>query len=187
MQVRSQRRLRDARQPGSSVQLAVLDQVAAPKLVVLDTMNFGWTWPDNLKKIIARVDVLTVNDEEARQLTGEHFLPKTARAIRMGPKTVVIKKGEHGALMFQDDKVFFAPAFPLEKVVDPTAATPSREASSATWPRVTKRQAKCLGRRHEAGSDRGKRHGQLHLQAFGTSGRALTERTPSAVGRSTRS
>lgn len=107
-----------------AVQLAVLDQVAAPKLVVLDTMNFWMDVAlDNLKKIIGRVDVLTVNDEEARQLTGEHFLPKAARAIHaMGPKTVVIKKGEHGALMFQGEKVFFAPAFPLEKVVDPTGA-----------------------------------------------------------------
>jgi len=107
-----------------AVQLAVLDQVAAPKLVVLDTMNFWMDVAlDNLKKIIGRVDVLTVNDEEARQLTGEHFLPKAARAIHaMGPETVVIKKGEHGALMFQDEKVFFAPAFPLEKVVDPTGA-----------------------------------------------------------------
>ena len=107
-----------------AVQLAVLDQVAAPKLVVLDTMNFWMDVAlDNLKKMITRVDVLTVNDEEARQLTGEHFLPKAARAIHaMGPKTVVIKKGEHGALMFQGEKVFFAPAFPLEKVVDPTGA-----------------------------------------------------------------
>ena len=107
-----------------AVQLVVLDQVAAPKLVVLDTMNFWMDVAlDNLKNIIARVDVLTVNDEEARQLTGEHFLPKAARAIHaMGPKTVVIKKGEHGALMFQEKEVFFAPAFPLEKVVDPTGA-----------------------------------------------------------------
>ena len=107
-----------------AVQLAVLDQVAAPKLVVLDTMNFWMDVAlDNLKKIIGRVDVLTVNDEEARQLTGEHFLPKAAQAIHtMGPKTVVIKKGEHGALMFQGENVFFAPAFPLEKVVDPTGA-----------------------------------------------------------------
>ena len=106
------------------VQLVVLDQVNAPQVVVLDTMNF---WMDiameNLKKVISRVDVLTVNDEEARQLTGEYFLPKAARAIhKMGPKTVVIKKGEHGALMFQDNKVFFAPAFPLEEVTDPTGA-----------------------------------------------------------------
>ena len=105
-------------------QLAVLDQVAAPKLVVLDTMNFWMDVAlDNLKKIIGRVDVLTVNDEEARQLTGEHFLPKAAAAIHaMGPQTVVIKKGEHGALMFQGGEVFFAPAYPLDKVVDPTGA-----------------------------------------------------------------
>ena len=107
-----------------AVQLTVLDMVAQPKLVVLDTMNF---WMDvaleNLKKVISRVDVLTVNDEEARQLTGEHFLPKAAQAIHdMGPKTVVIKKGEHGALMFQGGEVFFAPAYPLEQVVDPTGA-----------------------------------------------------------------
>ena len=77
-----------------AVQLAVLDQVVAPKLVVLDTMNFWMDVAlDNLKKIIGRVDVLTVNDEEARQLTGEHFLPKAAAAIHaMGPQTVVIKK-----------------------------------------------------------------------------------------------
>ena len=107
-----------------AVQMAVLDQVNAPKLVVLDTMNFWMDVAlDNLKNIIGRVDVLTVNDEEARQLTGEHFLPKAARAIHaMGPTTVVIKKGEHGALMFQGGEVFFAPAYPLEKVVDPTGA-----------------------------------------------------------------
>ena len=107
-----------------AVQLAVLDQVDTPKLVVLDTMNFWMDVAlDNLKKIIERVDVLTVNDEEARQLTGEHFLPRAARAIHdMGPKTVVIKKGEHGALMFQGNNVFFAPAYPLEQVVDPTGA-----------------------------------------------------------------
>ena len=107
-----------------AVQLDVLNQTSKPSLVVLDTMNF---WMDvaleNLKKVIAKVDVLTVNDEEARQLTGEHFLPKAARAIhRMGPKTVVIKKGEHGALMFQEGQTFFAPAYPLEHVVDPTGA-----------------------------------------------------------------
>lgn len=107
-----------------SVQLAVLDQIQSPKLVVLDTMNFWMDVAlDNLRKVISRVDVLTVNDEEARQLTGEHFLPQAARAIHaMGPKTVVIKKGEHGALMFQEGEVFFAPAYPLDQVVDPTGA-----------------------------------------------------------------
>ena len=107
-----------------AVQLTVLDQVGAPELVVLDTMNFWMDVAlDNLKKIISRVDVLTVNDDEARQLTGEHFLPKAAAAIHaMGPQTVVIKKGEHGALMFHGGEVFFAPAYPLDKVVDPTGA-----------------------------------------------------------------
>ncbi len=87
-------------------------------------MNF---WMDNalpeLLKVIAKVDVLTINDEEARQLTNQHSLVKAAEEIhKMGPKYVVIKKGEHGALLFKDDKVFFAPALPLEEVFDPTGA-----------------------------------------------------------------
>jgi len=78
---------------------------------------------DDLKQTIAMVDVLFVNDEEARQLSGEYSLVKAAKVIRsMGPKTLIIKKGEHGALLFQDDKVFFAPALPLEEVFDPTGA-----------------------------------------------------------------
>lgn len=106
------------------VQLSVLDQIKNPKLVVLDTMNF---WMDNtledLKKVIERVDVITINDEEARQLSGEHSLVKAAREIeKMGPKYVVIKKGEHGALLFRGDQIFFAPALPLEEVFDPTGA-----------------------------------------------------------------
>ncbi|MCG9971080.1 PfkB family carbohydrate kinase [Christiangramia crocea] len=106
------------------VQLSVLEQVNNPKLVVLDTMNF---WMDNtledLKKVIAKVDVITINDEEARQLSGEHSLVKAARIIEnMGPEYVVIKKGEHGALLFNKEQVFFAPALPLEEVFDPTGA-----------------------------------------------------------------
>ncbi|MCM8569744.1 PfkB family carbohydrate kinase [Gramella jeungdoensis] len=106
------------------VQLSVLEQVSDPKLVVLDTMNF---WMDNtlddLLKVVAKVDVITINDEEARQLSGEHSLVKAARKIEeMGPKYVVIKKGEHGALLFHKDQVFFAPALPLEDVFDPTGA-----------------------------------------------------------------
>lgn len=106
------------------VQLSVLEQVSNPKLVVLDTMNF---WMDNaledLKKVIAKVDVITINDEEARQLTDEHSLVRAARKIeKMGPKYVVIKKGEHGALLFHKDQIFFAPALPLEEVFDPTGA-----------------------------------------------------------------
>ena len=104
------------------VQLSVLDQVKNPKLVVLDTMNF---WMDNtledLKKVIAKVDVITINDEEARQLSGEYSLVKAAREIeKMGPEYVVIKKGEHGALLFHKEKVFFAPALPFEEVFDPS-------------------------------------------------------------------
>ncbi|CAL68319.1 PfkB family carbohydrate kinase [Christiangramia forsetii KT0803] len=106
------------------VQLSVLEQVENPKLTVLDTMNF---WMDNaledLMKVIEKVDVITINDEEARQLSGEYSLVKAARKIEeMGPKYVVIKKGEHGALLFHKDQIFFAPALPLEEVFDPTGA-----------------------------------------------------------------
>jgi sugar/nucleoside kinase (ribokinase family) len=107
------------------VQSSVLDQMAQrPKLVVLDTMNF---WMDcalpELLDVIKRVDVITINDEEARQLSGEYSLVKAAAKIHtMGPKYVVIKKGEHGALLFHNKEVFFAPALPLEEVFDPTGA-----------------------------------------------------------------
>ncbi len=107
------------------VQSSVLDQMEVqPKLVVLDTMNF---WMDcalpELLDVIKRVDVITINDEEARQLSGEYSLVKAAAKIHtMGPKYVVIKKGEHGALLFHDKEVFFAPALPLEEVFDPTGA-----------------------------------------------------------------
>lgn len=107
------------------VQSSVLDQMATqPKLVVLDTMNF---WMDcalpELLDVIKRVDVITINDEEARQLSGEYSLVKAAAKIQtMGPKYVVIKKGEHGALLFHNKEVFFAPALPLEEVFDPTGA-----------------------------------------------------------------
>jgi sugar/nucleoside kinase (ribokinase family) len=108
-----------------NVQASVLDQMAKrPKLVVLDTMNF---WMDialePLKAVLQRIDVLTINDEEARQLSGEYSLVKAAQKIlAMGPSTLVIKKGEHGALLFNQDEVFFAPALPLEEVLDPTGA-----------------------------------------------------------------
>lgn len=106
-------------------QLSVLEQMnKKPALAILDTMNF---WMDSaledLHKVIARVDVITINDEEARQLTGEYSLVVAARKIHeMGPEYVVIKKGEHGALLFHDDNVFYAPALPLEEVFDPTGA-----------------------------------------------------------------
>lgn len=107
------------------VQMRVLDQLTTkPKLVIMDTMNF---WMDiameSLLKVIKRVDVLTINDEEARQLSGEHSLVKAAQYIlKLGPKYLVIKKGEHGALLFDKQNVFFAPALPLQDVVDPTGA-----------------------------------------------------------------
>lgn len=107
------------------VQLSVLEQMnQKPKLAILDTMNF---WMDSaledLKKVIARVDVITINDEEARQLSGEYSLVVAAQKISaMGPRYVVIKKGEHGALLFEGEKIFFAPALPLEEVFDPTGA-----------------------------------------------------------------
>lgn len=108
-----------------SIQMSVLDQMAQrPRLVVMDTMNFWMeTAMDDLKKVLARVDVLTINDEEARQLSGEYSLVAAARKIlNMGPRYLVIKKGENGALLFHGNEVFFAPALPLEEVFDPTGA-----------------------------------------------------------------
>ena len=108
-----------------NTQLAVIKQLEKrPKLIILDTMNF---WMDNcwdeLMEVIAEIDVITVNDQEARQLTKEHSLVKAAAKIQgMGPRHVVIKKGEHGALLFHKNKIFFAPALPLEEVFDPTGA-----------------------------------------------------------------
>jgi sugar/nucleoside kinase (ribokinase family) len=107
------------------VQLSVIDQMETrPKLIVLDTMNFWMDIAlDALNKVIAKIDVLSINDEEARQLSGEYSLVKAAKKIiAMGPKVVIIKKGEHGALLFNENEVFFAPALPLEEVFDPTGA-----------------------------------------------------------------
>jgi sugar/nucleoside kinase (ribokinase family) len=108
-----------------SVQKKVLSQMKKrPKLVVLDTMNFWMDlFMDDLKEALKEVDVLTINDEEARQLSGEYSLVKAAKLIlAMGPKYLIIKKGEHGALLFNNEEVFFAPALPLEEVFDPTGA-----------------------------------------------------------------
>ena len=108
-----------------SVQLSVINQLRnKPKLTVLDTMNF---WMDtamtDLEKVLKKIDVLLVNDAEARQLSGQYSLVSAAKAImEMGPQFLIIKKGEHGALLFNEDKVFFAPALPLEVVFDPTGA-----------------------------------------------------------------
>ncbi len=106
-------------------QLSVIEQMEVkPKLIILDTMNF---WMDcaleELLNVLKKIDVIAINDEEARQLTGEYSLVVAARKIHeMGPKYVVIKKGEHGALLFNEDNVFYAPALPLEEVFDPTGA-----------------------------------------------------------------
>ncbi len=107
------------------IQMSVINQMEKrPELIILDTMNF---WMDHtmpeLMEVVKHIDVITINDEEARQLTGEYSLVKAAAKIQtMGPKYVVIKKGEHGALLFHDDNIFFAPALPLEEVFDPTGA-----------------------------------------------------------------
>ncbi len=108
-----------------NIQIGVINQMKLrPKLIILDTMNF---WMDNtlseLMQVIEKIDVITINDEEARQLTGEYSLVKAAAKIQdMGPKYVVVKKGEHGALLFNKEHIFFAPALPLEEVFDPTGA-----------------------------------------------------------------
>ncbi|MBL7903067.1 MAG: sugar kinase [Bacteroidia bacterium] len=108
-----------------AVQRSVIEQMASrPKLIVMDTMNF---WMDvameELKKTIAMVDVLAINDSEARQLSGEYSLVKASQIIlNMGPSILIIKKGEHGALLFNKEEVFYAPALPLEEVFDPTGA-----------------------------------------------------------------
>jgi sugar/nucleoside kinase (ribokinase family) len=107
------------------VQLGVIEQMnAKPDLVILDTMNFWMDSAlDDLIKVIEKVDVITINDEEARQLTGEYSLVVAAKKIMtMGPEFVVIKKGEHGALLFFEDEMFYAPALPLKEVFDPTGA-----------------------------------------------------------------
>ncbi len=108
-----------------AIQMRVMERMRnRPKLIVMDTMNFWMeTAMDDLMRVIALVDVLTINDAEARQLSGEYSLVKAAQKIlNMGPKYLIIKKGEHGALLFNKDQVFFAPALPLEDVFDPTGA-----------------------------------------------------------------
>ncbi len=107
-----------------ALQVEVLDQMRDPALVIADTMNF-WIegTPSELAKMLARVDVLVINEEEARQLAGVHHIMHVARALlAMGPRIVVIKRGEYGALLFEGDQVFSAPAFPVDQVLDPTGA-----------------------------------------------------------------
>ena len=107
------------------LQKSVIEQMTKrPKLIVMDTMNFWMeSAMDDLKEVLTMVDVLLVNDSEARQLTNEYSIVKAAKKIlTMGPKYLIIKKGEHGALLFHENQVFFAPALPLEEVFDPTGA-----------------------------------------------------------------
>ena len=107
-----------------SLQIEVLDQVARPKVVVADTMNF-WIegQPKALAELLGRIDILVINDEEARQLSGYNNIRRAAREIHArGPRRLIIKRGEHGALLFDEHGVFAAPGFPLEDVVDPTGA-----------------------------------------------------------------
>ena len=107
------------------VQRQVIERLTIrPKLIAMDTMNFWMDIAmDDLKETLKLVDVLIINDEEARQLSGEYSLVKASKVIRsMGPKYLIIKKGEHGALLFHGEKMFFAPALPLEEVFDPTGA-----------------------------------------------------------------
>jgi sugar/nucleoside kinase (ribokinase family) len=107
------------------IQISVIEQMRErPRLIIMDTMNF-WIdhTPSDLKRAISMVDVLVVNDAEARQLSEEYSLPKAAKKIMaMGPEYIIIKKGENGALLFSSDKMFFAPALPIEDVFDPTGA-----------------------------------------------------------------
>jgi sugar/nucleoside kinase (ribokinase family) len=106
------------------LQMEVLSQVQSPRIIACDTMNF-WisSKPDALKKVIERVDILIINEGEARQFTGEANLVKAAKAIlALGAKTLIIKRGEYGVLMFTHTSIFAAPAYPLEEVFDPTGA-----------------------------------------------------------------
>ncbi len=137
-----------------SLQIDVLDQMESPRLVAADTMNFWIEGErDTLVELLSRVDLLMINDEEARQLSGESNLVKAARAVRaMGPKYLIIKKGENGAMLFSDNELFFVPGYPLEDVFDPTGAGDSFAggfigylASRGEWDEPTFRRAMVYG------------------------------------------
>ena len=137
-----------------SLQIDVLDQMDSPRLVAADTMNFWIEGErDTLVELLSRVDLLMINDEEARQLSGESNLVKAARSVRaMGPDHLVIKKGENGAMLFSGEEVFFVPGYPLEDVFDPTGAGDSFAggfigylASRDDWDEQTFRRAMVYG------------------------------------------
>ena len=162
-----------------NLQLEVLDQMEAkPFLVVMDTMNF-WieSYRDKLDEVIGRVDVISINDEEARQITETHSLVEAAQKLHaMGPSYVIIKKGEHGALLFHDQKIFCAPALPLEEVFDPTGAGDSFIGGFVGH---LSQSARISFEEMKAATIMGSAMASFTVQKFGT--KSLEELTPSSL------
>ena len=162
-----------------NLQLEVLDQMETkPSLVVMDTMNF-WieSYRDKLDEVIGRVDVISINDEEARQITETHSLVEAAQKLHaLGPSYVIIKKGEHGALLFHDQKIFCAPALPLEEVFDPTGAGDSFIGGFVGY---LSQSAKISFEEMKAATIMGSAMASFTVQKFGT--KSLEELTPSSL------
>ena len=162
-----------------NLQLEVLDQMEAkPSLVVMDTMNF-WieSYRDKLDEVIGRVDVISINDEEARQITETHSLVEAAQKLHaMGPSYVIIKKGEHGALLFHDQKIFCAPALPLKEVFDPTGAGDSFIGGFVGH---LSQSARISFEEMKAATIMGSAMASFTVQKFGT--KSLEELTPSSL------
>ena len=162
-----------------NLQLEVLDQMEIkPSLVVMDTMNF-WieSYRDKLDEVIGRIDVISINDEEARQITETHSLVEAAQKIHaMGPSYVIIKKGEHGALLFHDQKIFCAPALPLEEVFDPTGAGDSFIGGFVGH---LSQSARISFKEMKAATIMGSAMASFTVQKFGT--KSLEELTPSSL------
>ena len=162
-----------------NLQLEVLDQMEAkPSLVVMDTMNF-WieSYRDKLDEVIGRVDVISINDDEARQITETHSLVEAAQKLHaMGPSYVIIKKGEHGALLFHDQKIFCAPALPLEEVFDPTGAGDSFIGGFVGH---LSQSARISFEEMKAATIMGSAMASFTVQKFGT--KSLEELTPSSL------
>ena len=162
-----------------NLQLEVLDQMETkPSLVVMDTMNF-WieSYRDKLDEVIGRVDVISINDEEARQITETHSLVEAAQKLHvMGPSYVIIKNGEHGALLFHDQKIFCAPALPLEEVFDPTGAGDSFIGGFVGH---LSQSARISFEEMKAATIMGSAMASFTVQKFGT--KSLEELTPSSL------
>ena len=162
-----------------NLQLEVLDQMETkPSLVVMDTMNF-WieSYRDKLDEVIGRVDVISINDEEARQITETHSLVEAAQKLHvMGPSYVIIKKGEHGALLFHDQKIFCAPALPLKEVFDPTGAGDSFIGGFVGH---LSQSARISFEEMKAATIMGSAMASFTVQKFGT--KSLEELTPSSL------